>query len=194
MPESFAQYLAVGFRDDISTWFETSRLAPRYFCTPCALISSDGRGLKHPGETATLPFKVASMYACVLTHAAVAVTKEPDVLYAMSKVLGFPLIDQLMAGYVNPMTALEITELLPTDQEKESFFDLAHEVYDQVRDLVIHICRENEPKLKAEEYVQYAVGPKTDELMAITTSYLMDMEKYLKGESEKRPSLPSIKE
>lgn len=185
-PELFIDYLQKGFRKDVSAWFDTFVDRHQRFFPSVAVVTSDGEGILGAGP-ASLPFKVASMYACVLTHAAVAVTKDIDALSAMSKVLGFPLIDYLMAGYVNPMRALEVSGLLPTDQQKPEFFSLAHEVYGQVRDRVLSICEIDEPKSAAEDYVRRMMFSDVQSIFGAAESYLAAMENYLTGSSGECP-------
>lgn len=185
-PELFIDYLQKGFRKDVSAWFDTFVDRHQRFFPSVAVVTSDGEGILGAGP-ASLPFKVASMYACVLTHAAVAVTKDIDALSAMSKVLGFPLIDRLMAGYVNPMRALEVSGLLPTDQQKPEFFSLAHEVYGQVRDRVLSICEIDEPKSAAEDYVRRMMFSDVQSIFGAAESYLAAMENYLTGRSGECP-------
>lgn len=187
-PQSFTDYLNREFRKDVSAWFDTFPMNINAFRPSIVVVTGDGEGLKATDHAATVSFKVASMYACVLTHAAVGVTKEIDALYAMSSVLGFPLVDRFMAGYVDPMTALEVSNLLPTDQEKTIFFDLAHQVYDCVRAAVRAICNADEPQSRAEDYVCSRVAPVFQEVFRTTESYLLAIERYLTGESGCRPA------
>ena len=105
----------------------------------------------------------------------------------MSKALGFPLIDRIMAGYVNPMTALEASRLLPADQETAEFFSLAHEVYGQVHDKVLSICGIAEPQSTAQDYIRRMTMSEIQSIFNQTESYLAAMESYLTGESGTRP-------
>lgn len=187
MMTSFIDYLNKGFHKDIEDWFDAKLDRTNPFFPKIAIVTGEGGGIKDASRDASVPFKVASMYACVLAHAAVAVTKDIDALYAMSKVLGFPLIDRIMAGYVNPMTALEASRLLPTDQETAEFFSLEHEVYGQVHDKVLSICGITEPQSTAQDYIRRMTMSEIQSIFNQTESYLAAIESYLTGESGTRP-------
>lgn len=187
MMTSFTDYLNKGFHKDIEDWFDAKLDRTNPFYPKIAIVTGEGGGIKDASRNASVPFKVASMYACVLAHAAVAVTKDIDALYAMSKVLGFPLIDRIMAGYVNPMTALEASRLLPTDQETAEFFSLAHEVYGQVHDKVLSICEIAEPQSTAQDYIRRMTMSEIQSIFNQAESYLTAMESYLTDESGTRP-------
>lgn len=179
----FRMYVNNEFKMELEDWFELSKRSS-WPHNPSAVIVSSETGLKDREAKASLPFKATCLVMSTFAQSAGQTAHLMDPYFAMTKVLGFPVIDRVMAGIVNPLRTMEVCCLLPSVGEVDAYRTLVKMAQEVIGGKVLATLGKERVKSVMEHSLIYYLYEEKANLLDMVASYLHSACLYLQGKGE----------